>query len=194
MKILKYLLVSLVLFLQTALCFAQETVNVSIGPDFTNLPCSQPYIDFYVSPRSTLGIMPSSCSDGRSSGSTKRSADVSGQFDRVVFDWVYSPKGTFKDGVLFMAATGVEHDVYSTTAGSSADVYFSANALVTGYQWFWKNGYNIRVNTSVVRMIRISTDNFKTAPTESQSTIDWLNTNDSNGTHFSYGINFGWAF
>jgi hypothetical protein len=194
MKILKYLLVSLVLFLQTSLCSAQESVNVLIGPEFQALPCSQLYIESAVSPRSTLGILPSSCNANRSSGLTGPIANESNQFDRVAFDWIYSPKGVFKDGFWFGALTGVEHDNFSTTAGSSADVYFFANALVTGYQWFWKNGFNIRLSFSAVHLTRISLDNYKIAPIDSIDTINWLNTNASSQTHYAYGPAFGWPF
>ena len=182
------------LFLHTALCSAQETVNVLIAPEFQAPACTQPEIDFAVSPRSTLGIIPGSCNANRSSGLTGPLANESNQFDRLAFDWIYSPKGAYKDGFWFGALTGVEHDNFSTTAGSSADVYFFANALVTGYQWFWKNGFNIRLSFTAAHLTRISIDNYKVAPTENSDTINWLNTNASSQTHYAYGPAFGWAF
>lgn len=193
MKICKCLFVFSVLFLQSSFCFAEKSINVSLVID-PSLICSQPIIDFAVTARSILGIAPGSCRSDRSSNTSGRNVEVRNNFNRIAFDWRYAPRGVFKDGFYVMTILGIENDKFSSSAGSTADVTFLASALSTGYQWFWKNGFNITGILSASHLTRISLDNYKIAPTERSDVIDFLDSDTSTNTHYSYGVLFGWAF
>ena len=193
MKIFKYLLVSSVFVFQTTLCFAEKTINVTLVLD-PSLICSQPIIDFAVTARSVLGISPGKCHSDRSSNTSGRNVEVRNDFNRIIFDWRYAPSGVFKDGFYVMTILGVENDKFSSAAGSAAEVTFLASALSTGYQWFWKNGFNISGIFSASHLTRMSLDKYVIAPTEKSDVIDFIDSNTSSNTHYSYGVLFGWAF
>lgn len=130
LRVFKYL--PALLLLSSASCFAEDSVNISlvVAP---SISCSQPIIDFAVSAKSTLGISPGSCNSNRPSGQSGTNATITNQFDRVVFILRYAFNGVFQDSFYVGAGAGVENDSFSSTAGSTANVYFAAGALITGY-------------------------------------------------------------
>jgi hypothetical protein len=192
MKIYEYLLVSAFLFLQTSLCFAEKSINFSIVPD-RSPDCSQLVVDVAMSEHTSLGISPLSCNSDRPAIAMAPNSNVRNQVNRIVVPWRYSPRGVFKDGFYFMASLGIENDQFNSTAGSTANVFFLGSSLHTGYQWFWKNGFNITLIFSASHLTQMSLDR-TTSPTESPDVVDFLDQNTSSNTHYSVGPLFGWAF
>lgn len=192
MKFYKYLLVTSLLFLQTSVCFAENSINFSLVPD-RSLPCSQLGIDVAISENSTLGISPLSCNTDRPAIVMAPNSNVRNQVNRIIVPWRYSPRGAFKDGYYFAATVGVESDQFTSTAGSTANVVFFGSSFHTGYQWFWDNGFNITFIISASHLARVSLDR-STSPTESPDVVDFLDRNTRTNTHYSAGPLLGWAF
>lgn len=193
MKFCKYLLVSAFLLLQTSLCFAENSINFSFVYDIHSPDCSQLLVDVATSKNTSLGISPMSCNSDRPAIVMAPNSNVRNQVNRIVVPWRYSPRGVFKDGFYFMATLGVENDQFNSTAGSTANVLFLGSSLHTGYQWFWKNGFNITLIFSASHLARMSLDR-TTSPTESPDVVDFLDQNTSTNTHYSAGPLLGWAF
>jgi len=189
----KYLLVSLFVFFQTSLCFAENSINFSIVPDIHSPDCSQLLVDVATSENTSLGISPMSCNSDRPAIAMLPNSNVRNQVDRIMVPWRYSPAGVFSDGFYIMAALGVENDRFTSTAGSTANVLFLGSTLHTGYQWFWDNGFNITLIFSASHLARMSLDR-TTSPTESPDVVDFLDRNTRTNTHYSVGPLLGWAF
>lgn len=187
-------LFTLLLLLQASPCFAQDTINISVLPVIP-LACTQLDIGVAVTQQSTLGIIPSSCNADRVSTPTGgASPNIRNQFNRVLGEWKYAPDGAFNDGFFVGAVLGIENDQFNSPAGSTADVYFAAGGVMTGYQWFWENGFNITWVFSAAHLEQISLNNYNIVPSESIDVINWLQTNTSSNTHFGMGPILGWAF
>jgi len=192
MKVFKYLLVSLVLFFQTSLCFArsENSINILLIPDpITN--CSSAGVEIAMTKNSTLNIVPQSCASRPSVGLANN--QVTNKFDRVGFGMEFYLQGALNGGYFMSLGGGVENVEYTSVAGSSAKVQFVDVAIGAGYQWIWKNGFNMNLQFAIAHLMLNSLD--KTiSPTESADVTNFLNQNTSTGTHPGMGFAFGWAF
>lgn len=194
MKIFKCLLIFSCLLFQAENCLAQDIINISFIYN-TPIICSQPLFDVAVTQQSILGISPGSCTADRPSNpASGAGSNISNQFNRMMGVWRYSPNGVFKDGFYFALTAGIENDSFNSTAGSTAEVYFAGYGLMSGYQWFWKNGFNITWIFSVAHLEQISLNNYNIVPGERADVINWLQTNTSSNTHFTMGPLLGWSF
>ena len=198
MKVLKCLLVSSCLFIQASLCFAEDSINLSVAPDPTT-GCHQFRVDIALTGSSTLGIMPAHCSDRPSrpsrffGGDMKMNSQVTNKFNRILIPWRYSPHGVFNNGLFAEALIGVEKSELKTAAGSSADVTFIDTGVWLGYQWVWNDGLNISTAVGLAHLSRSSLDK-SISPTESSNVSDFLDRQTSSNTHMAVGAFFGWAF
>ena len=119
MKISEFLFISSFLLFQTTLCFAEDSVNLSVAPDPTT-GCHQFRVDTALSENSTLGIMPAHCTDRPSrpsrfiGGDMKMNSQVTNKFNRILVPWRYSPHGVFNNGFFAEALIGVEKSELKT--------------------------------------------------------------------------------
>jgi len=162
---------TVVLIFQTSLCFSKEFINISLVPD-PSPSCSQLVFDFAVTENSTLGVSPASCNSNRPTYGKPNSA-VRNNFNRIIIPWRYSPNGVFKDGYYVMATIGVEKDEFTSASGSTANVTFMGTSIHTGYQWFWRNGFNVTFLISASHLARHSLSK-SISPTESGDVVDFL--------------------
>lgn len=192
MNLFKYLLGTLVLLLQTSLCFAgaENSVNILLMPDpITN--CSTAGLEVAMTEHSTLNIVPQSCTSRPSVGLANN--QVTNKFDRVGFGVEYYLEGALNGGYFVSMGSGVENVEYTSVAGSSAKVQFIDVAIGAGYQWIWKNGFNMNLQFAIAHLMLNSLDKI-ISPTESADVTNFLNQNTSTGTHPGMGFAFGWAF
>lgn len=198
MKKIEYLLIFLLILFQTSLCFAEDSVNLSVAPDPTT-GCHQFRVDIAISENSTLGIMPAHCTDRPSrpsrfiGGDMKMNSQVTNKFNRILIPWRYSPHGAFNNGYFVEPIVGWERSELKSVAGSSANVTFVNTGVWLGYQWFWRNGLNISAAGGLAHLTRISQDK-SISPVESSNVNDYLNRQTSSNTHMAVGAFFGWAF
>ncbi len=192
MKILKYLLVTSVLLLQTSLCFAgsENSVNLILGPDLIT-HCDAYGLEVAITENSTLGIVPQSCTTRPSVGFAND--QVSNKFDRVGVNWLYYPQGALSGGYFIGFGAGVENTKYTSVAGSTAKAQFIDAAVGVGYQWIWENGFNMNLSFSIAHLMPNSIDKI-ISPNESIDVIKFLDKQTSTGTHPGIGYFFGWAF
>lgn len=193
MNIFKYLLVSSVLFFQTSLCFAKDSINFSVAPDPITY-CHQYRVDVSITKNSTLGVMPTSnCTDRPSrptNGSMVINSQVTNTFNRIIIPWRYSPHGAFIDGFIVEAIVGLEKSEFKSASGSSANVSFIDTGVWLGYQWFWRNGFNISAVIGGAHLTRISLDK-NISPSESSNVSDYLDEQTSTNSHQTGGVFFG---
>lgn len=196
MIIFKYLFVSSVLFFQTSLCFAKGSISFSVAPDPITY-CHQYRVDVPITKNNTLGVMPTSnCTDRPSrptNGSIKINSQVTNTFNRIIIPWRYSPNGAFIDGFIVEAIVGQEKSEYKSASGSSANVSFIDTGVWLGYQWFWRNGFNVSAVVGGVHLTRIRLDK-NISPSESSNVSDYLDEQTSTNSHQTGGVFFGWAF
>ncbi len=198
MKILKYLLVTVVLLFQTTFCFAQDIINFSVAPDLTT-HCNQFRADVAITKVITLGVMPAiDCANRQDrpdsvSGSMVMNSLVTNKFNRILIPMRYSPYGSLRNGFFVEALVGAESSEYSSVAGSTANVTFIDTAAWLGYQWFWQNGLNFSAVIGRAHLIRNSLDKSISA-SESSTVSDYLDQQTSTNTHTASGMFFGWAF
>ncbi len=190
MRIFKCLSISVMLFFHTALCFAQDSVNLQILPDPTT-HCTQLWGEVAITTNSTLGVMPASCSNRPTVGTINN--QVSDSFNRISFSWKYSPHGAFKDGYFLMAGAGVETHAFSSVAGSTANVTYIDTGLFYGYSWFWRNGLNCSVGLGVAHLMPVTVGK-SISTTETSTVSDYLDQQTSTSTHMGTILALGWAF
>jgi hypothetical protein len=191
MSIFKYLVVISYLLFHTSLCLAQESINLYVGPDFKS-HCNQYGIDFSITKNSTIGILPAyNCADVNTYGSLND--QVTSTFNRILIPWRYSPHGAFKNGYFVLALLGMEKNDFESVAGSSVNVSFIDTGVLFGYQWFWRNGFNISGSIGVAHLMRNSLDQ-SISPTESNSVSDYLDKQTSTNNHVGGGVFLGWVF
>ena len=198
MNILKYILVASFLPLQTSLCFAQDSINFSVGPDLTT-HCNQFRADVAISTVITLGVMPAiDCANRQDrpdpdSGSMVMNSQVTNKFNRILIPMRYSPYGALRNGFFVEVLVGAESSEYNSVAGSTANVTFIDTAAWLGYQWFWHNGLNFSAVIGRAHLIRNSLDK-SISNSESSTVSDYLDQQTSTNTHTASGMFFGWAF
>jgi hypothetical protein len=88
---------------------------------------------------------------------------------------------------------GVENDKFKSVSGSRAEVTFVNLGLLAGYQWFWRNGFNISAMVGGALLIENSSVKNISANEKSDVT-EYLNKNTKTNNHVAAGIVFGWAF
>jgi len=191
MKIFNYLLVTLFIIFQTPKCFAQDSVNLYVGPD-PKSHCHQFGAEVGITKNSTLGVIPAyNCSDVNTYGPINN--QVNSTFNRILIPFRYSPNGIFKNGYFIMALLGMEKNEFKSVAGSSANVSFIDTGILFGYQWFWRNGFNISGSIGVVHLMRNSLDQ-TISSTESNDVSEYLDQQTSTNTHVGGGMFLGWVF
>jgi hypothetical protein len=68
---------------------------------------------------------------------------------------------------------GVENTEYTSVAGSTAKVQLIDAAVGFGYQWIWKNGFNMDLSFSIAHLMLNSLDK-SISPTESSTVSSFL--------------------
>lgn len=179
---------------QSSLCLSADTINIIILPDSINsFDCHQPGIEFKISQNSSLGAIGRlDCATDRSTYG-KTNDDVTNTFSRIIVPWRYSFNGTFRDGSLVQALVGIEKSEFRSTLGSKADVTFVDFAFHYGYQWFWKNGFNVSALAGVAYLVKTSSE-IDIVPTENSDVIGFLDKNTKTNVHGGAGILIGWKF
>ena len=191
MKIFKYILVNLFLLFHASLCIAQDSINLYVAPDPTT-HCHQFGVEVALSKNSSIGVIPSyNCANRNTYGPLND--QVTSNFNRVIVPLRYAPNGIFENGYFLMALIGMEKNEFKSVAGSSANVSFIDTVILFGYQWFWRNGFNISGSIGVAHLMRNSLDQ-TIAPTESNSVSDYLVQQTSTNTHVGGGMFLGWVF
>jgi len=193
MKVLMYIFVISFSFFQVSLSFAssKDSINLSFAPD-PQTQCHQYAVGVAITENSTLGIVPSyNCADRPTYGTIEK--QVTSTFNRLIIPWRYSPNGVFKNGYFVTALVGIEKNKFKTTVGSDANVSFIDTGVLLGYQWFWRNGFNISGLIGVAHLIQYKRDK-NISPAESNKVSDYLDEQTSTNTHIGGGVQFGWAF
>ncbi|VVC82436.1 hypothetical protein [Sideroxydans sp. CL21] len=198
MKIVKCIISCSFLLFQTSICFAGDSVNLSVAPDPAT-GCNQFRIDVALTEHSTLGVMPAHCTDRPSrpsrffGGDMKMNSQVTNKFNRILIPWRYSPYGVFSNGFFVEALIGVEKSELKSASGSSANVTFIDTGVWLGYQWIWHTGLNIAAVAGINHLTQNSIDK-NISPAESSNVSDYLNQQTSTNTHVGGGVFLGWAF
>lgn len=190
----KQWIVFCLLWIVSSSCLSADFINIIFLPDFSNsFECSEPGVEFKVTDNSTIGILGTfDCDSIRPTyGSTND--QVSNTFSRGLVPWRYSWKGAFTDGAFIQALIGVEKSKFRSDLGSTANVTFIDLGAHFGYQWFWKNGFNISVLGGIAYLVETSSDQ-KLEPGESQDIIDYLDKNTDSNVHGAFGAIIGWKF
>lgn len=73
------------------------------------------------------------------------------------------------------------------------NVSFIDTGVLFGYQWFWRNGFNISGLIGVAHLMRNSLDQ-NISPNESNSVSDYLDQQTSTNNHIGGGMFLGWVF
>lgn len=194
MKLSKYFLVAAFLLLQTPLCFAssEDSINFQFAID-PFYHCNEYNIEVAVTKNSSLAINGApECNSNRPTYGPPNSS-VSDKFNRGGLLWKYAPHGVFNDGVFMFAAVGMQTSEFKSTAGSTANVSFIDYGISLGYQWFWKNGFNVSAFVSAAHLAQNSL-NQSIAPTESPDVRTFLDQQTSTNSHVGMGWIWGWAF
>lgn len=191
MKMYQYFLFPSLLFFQVSLCFAKGSLNLVFIPDPVT-HCHHYGVDFAVAKNSTLGLLSAyNCPDRPTYGIVN--GQVTNTFNRILTQWRYSPRGAFNTGYFFDAMVGVERSEFKSAAGSSANVSYFDTAIHLGYQWFWRNGFNVTGLIGVAHLMPVRRDN-NISPTESSAVSDYMDEQTSTTTHVGGGFSMGWVF
>jgi len=185
------LIIVSVIVLQSGKCFAGEKFNFVFLPD--PFGCHQAGIETGISGNSTLGVLGRvNCGSDRPTYGSANS-NVENTFSRILVPWKYSINGVFEDGLFVQALAGLERSKFKSQAGSTADVTFTNLAAHVGYQWYWKNGFNVSVMGGVAYLNKNNSDkNILTG--EDKNVISFLNENTKTNIHGGAGIVVGWLF
>ena len=191
MKCLYKLVLSGFLLSQIGQCYSSESINFIVLPDAAN--CHHAGLEIQMNEKNTLGFLGvSGCNSDRSTYGEKND-DVNNDFSRFLVPWRYSPHGAFTTGYFFQAIAGSEKSKFTSILGSTADVTFASFGGYAGYQWFWRNGFNISVIGGAVYLHELSSST-TLAPSEGNDVRDYLDKNTDSNIHGGYGIIFGWLF
>ena len=194
MVILNRGILLLLLWFQSSLCLSADSINIVLMPDSINsFDCHHPGVEFKVTQTSSLGVF------GRLNCETNRSTygdthdDVTNTFSRIFVPWRYSKGGAFKDGTFIQALIGIEKSKFRSVLGSKADVTFVDFAFHYGYQWFWKNGFNVSALAGVAYLVETSSEK-DILPAENNDVIGFLDKNTKTNVHGGAGVLIGWKF
>lgn len=176
---------------QIGQCYSSESINLILLPDAYN--CHHAGFEISMNEKSTLGFLgvPGCNSDRPTYGEIDD--DVNNDFSRLLVPWRYSPHRAFTTGYFFQAIAGLEKSEFTSTLGSTADVTFANFGGYAGYQWFWRNGFNISVMGGAVYLQELSSST-TLAPGEGNDVREFLDKNTNSNIHGGYGIIFGWLF
>jgi len=186
----KYVLSSLLL-VESGLCYSSESNNLILLPDSSS--CHQAGIEMAINKHNTLGILGrAGCESDRPTYGSKND-DVENRFGRILVPWRFSFKGVFTDGYFVQALAGLEKSEFKSTLGSSADVTFTNLAAHVGYQWFWRNGFNLSLMGGVAYLHEVSSSKHIVTG-EQKSVTDFLDKNTKTNIHGGAGVIVGWLF
>ena len=184
--------VTLLFVLQPFRCLSQESLNLVVLPD----PLFGTHHiggELALSKNSRLGMMAAYKKDSSRPTYGESNDNVTNTFSRLLVPWIYSKNGSWEDSFFVTGLTGLENDSFTSTAGSRAEATFINLGILGGYQWFWKNGFNISATAGVAFLIETSSKKDISAD-ESSEVIDYLDKNTQTNVHPAAGMIFGWAF
>jgi len=177
------------LIVQMKLSHAEE-YNLLLLPEQY---CFQAGIEKKVSDKHTLGVIGRfNCNSERPTyGSNKD--DVDNKFSRILVPLKHSFNGAFNQGAFIQGMIGIEDSKFKSNLGSNADVIFLNLSVHGGYQWYFRNGFNISVLGGIAHLQKLSSSK-QISGNETLSGIDFLNKNTETNTHAGAGILLGWLF
>ena len=191
MKVLYRLILATVLLINAGQCYSSNSINALVLPDLFG--CHQLGGEFGLNDNSTLGaLVRINCSSDRPTYGTK-DGDVENRFSRILVPWRYSFNGVFADGYFLQGLVGLENSEFKTTLGSTAEVTFTNLAVHAGYQWFWRNGFNIALMGGIAYLHENSSrTNIVTG--EENRVVDFIDKNTKTNIHGGAGVIVGWLF
>jgi len=194
MDAIKQWIVFCLLLIVSNSCYSADFINIIFLPDFSNsFECSEPGVEFKVTEKSSVGILGTFDCDSNRPTYGNSNDQVSNSFSRALIPWRYSWKGAYTDGTFIQALIGVEESKFRSDLGSTANVSFVDFGAYFGYQWFWKNGFNISVMGGVAYLVETSSEQ-NLIPGETQDIIDYLDKNTETNVHGGFGAILGWKF
>jgi len=190
-KVLYQLMLAVVLLISAGQCYSSNSINVVVLPDLFG--CHQLGGEFELNENNTLGVLGRiNCSSDRPTYGAKND-DVENEFSRILVPWRYSFNGIFTDGYFLQTLVGLEKNKFKTTLGSTSKVTFTNLAVHAGYQWFWKNGFNI---TLLGGIAYLHENNSRTniVTTEETHVVNFIDKNTKTNIHGGAGVIVGWLF
>jgi hypothetical protein len=155
--------------------------------------CTQAGIEKKVSDKHTLGVIGRfNCNSERPTYGSKND-DVENKFSRVLVPLKHSFNGAFNQGAFIQGMIGVEDSEFKSNLGSNADVTYLNLSVHGGYQWYFRNGFNISVLGGVAHLQEINSSR-QIAGSETLSVTDFINKNTETNTHVGAGVIVGWLF
>jgi hypothetical protein len=192
MKIFRSSFVFIILVLQSSLCFSQYAANIIVVPD-PMYSAHQFGVETAVTMKSKLGILAAYKRDSDRPTYGDSNDSVSNTFSRILLPWRYSKNGAWENGFFVTGLAGVENDKFKSVSGSRAEVTFINLGVLAGYQWFWRNGFNISAMLGGALLIENSSTKDISA-NEKSAVSEYLNKNTKTNSHVAGGVMFGWAF
>lgn len=191
MKVLCKLVCSLFLLFQAGLSYASDSLNLMLLPD--PYGCHQVGVEMGINANSTLGVLGrGSCESDRPTYGAMNE-DVENTFSRILVPFRYSFSGVFKDGYFVQGLAGLEKSEFKSSLGSTSNVTFASFAAHGGYQWFWKNGFNISLMGGVAYLQNIETSE-SIVGGEDSDVVKFLDKNTKANIHGGGGVFMGWLF
>jgi len=155
--------------------------------------CTQAGIEKKVSDKHTLGVIGRfNCNSERPTYGSKND-DVENKFSRILVPLKHSFNGAFNQGAFIQGMIGIEDSEFKSNLGSNADVTYLNLSVHGGYQWYFRNGFNISVLGGVAHLQEISSSR-QIAGSETLSVTDFINKNTETNTHVGAGVIVGWLF
>lgn len=181
-----------VALIRPSTCLSQNSINITLVPS----PLYQTHqygIETIITGNSRLGILVANKRSSKRPTYGESNDQVRNDFRRALALWSFGIKGAWQDGFVVTTMAGVEEDNFKSAQGSRAEVTFITLGVLAGYQWFWRNGFNITASAGRVLLIA---NNVKKdiAESESDDVAAYLDKNTKTNNHTGIGIIFGWAF
>ena len=88
---------------------------------------------------------------------------------------------------------GIEDSKFKSNLGSSTDVTYLNLSVHGGYQWYFKNGFNVSVLAGIAHLQKLNSSK-QISGNETLSVIDFLSKNSETNTHGGAGVFVGWLF
>ena len=172
-------------------CIAQGIFNLILLPD--PFSCHQVGLEIAVSDNNRLGLLGvAACKSNRPTFGSPH-PDIDNSFSRLLLPWTYTRNSAWTDSFFIKPIIGRESHRFRSKKDSNAEVVFMDYTVQAGYQWFWKNGFNITTSGGLAYLARSRLKKTITSD-EDQSVIRFLDDNTETNVHAGIGVILGWLF
>lgn len=177
------------LFTYVGVCYPADNNLILLPAPY----CTQGGVEAKINQNSTVGILARfNCLSGRPTYGSKNH-NVENNFTRVLVSWKYSFNGVFSKGAFVQGLVGFEQSEFRSAVSSTTEVEFVNLGIYGGYQWFWRNGFNLSLLAGVVYLYELNSGK-QINSSETTDVIDFLNKNSESNIHPGAGAIVGWIF